>query len=113
MRTVALLLALLPALAGCAQEPAVGTVAPQTTGESLAPVLPPAPGEVVVSFTWSPEYPRVGEEVFFEAGASGLDDRTIDAWTWDFGDGTSGAGRSARHTYESTDQKTVRLGAEI
>ena len=63
------------------------------------------------SFTWTPENPKVGEEVTFDASASTGD---IWAFRWDFGDGTYTNyvfEPIIKHTYYEAGTYTVRLEA--
>jgi PKD repeat protein len=45
----------------------------------------------------------------FDASGSADGDGTIDAYSWEFGDGTSGAGKTAEHTYAQPGTHTVAL----
>jgi hypothetical protein len=68
-----------------------------------------------VGFTISPTTtPTRGQSVTFEASAATNPDTggTITSYSWNFGDGTSGSGQSATHTYANSvpaGQKTVTL----
>jgi PKD repeat protein len=42
-------------------------------------------------------------------GAASDADGTVAGWAWDFGDGTTGAGRTAQHTYAAAGTYPVRL----
>ncbi len=55
---------------------------------------------LVPAFTWTPEYPIIDETVTFNAteSFSGLG-LNITEYSWDFGDGSTGAGVIANHTY--------------
>ena len=58
------------------------------------------------SFSWSPQYPDVGDEITFISTGSGYSE------TWDFSDGTGGNGRIVTHTYEKKGNYTVTLRIE-
>jgi PKD repeat protein len=45
----------------------------------------------------------------FDASASTDPDGTVESYAWDFGDGTTGAGRTASHTYDTAGTYTVTL----
>lgn len=47
--------------------------------------------------------------VNFDASASQDSDGSIDSYTWDFGDGTTGTGVMTNHTYDAAGTYTVRL----
>ncbi len=72
--------------------------------------LEPAPCEPVTGtdFTWTPVVPMVGETAAFTATSSYTGNL---AYLWDFGDGGSGAGITAAHTYTSPGAFTVGLTA--
>ena len=57
------------------------------------------------NFTFSPTDPVVGDSVFFNAASSTV----TGAYTWDFGDGTSGSGVAPVHSYGSVHTFTVTL----
>jgi len=59
------------------------------------------------NFTYSPEYPEVGEEVIFNASELG----EISDCVWDFGDGNKGNGIIVNYTYTETGEYTVTLNA--
>ncbi|MFQ6118044.1 MAG: PKD domain-containing protein, partial [Candidatus Bipolaricaulia bacterium] len=66
--------------------------------------LPP-----VAEFTFSPESPRVGQTVTFDASPSHDPDGEIFRWGWEFGDGATGEGQTVSHQYEDPGSFTVRL----
>ncbi len=59
-----------------------------------------------VDFTISPTAPGLDDDVFFNAAASTVANAT---YRWDFGDGGSGSGLTARHTYAWAATFTVVL----
>ena len=62
---------------------------------------------VIASFTWSPQYPFVGELVSFVGSATdGVEPYNF---SWDFGDGSTGLGASVSHTYTFADNFRVEL----
>jgi len=63
-------------------------------------------------FTYSPEKPIEGQPVNFNASLSTPNPKTnatITSYAWDFGDGTSGSGMTATHTYAKAGSYTVKL----
>ena len=72
-------------------------------------IEPQAPS---ASFTSSPHSPEVGETVSFDASGSSDPDGTIVNYIWDFGDGNTGAGKTAAHSYDSEGTYTVTLTVE-
>ncbi|WP_336921903.1 PKD domain-containing protein [Aquipuribacter sp. SD81] len=50
-----------------------------------------------------------GMECTFDGSASGDPDGTVQAWTWDLGDGTSVTGATVTRTYATPGPRTVRL----
>ena len=82
-----------------------GTIDPQdTTTITVAPKPNAAPS---ATFSFAPGSPVAGEEVTFTGGS----DPDGDAVTrsWDFGDGTTGTGRTASHVYETAGSYAVVL----
>lgn len=61
----------------------------------------------VASFIYSPDKPGINETIHFNAAASTDSDGTIDAYDWDFGDGTTSAGVTVTHKY--TAKATYRI----
>jgi len=53
----------------------------------------------VVSFTYSPTEPRLGEEIIFNASSSYDPDGSIVEYYWDFGDGMNMTGMVVNHAY--------------
>jgi len=66
------------------------------------------PGGLFATFTVSPSNPKVGQNVFFNAGSS---TGNIVRYDWDFGDGTTVSGTSATqsHVFGSANTFVVRL----
>lgn len=62
----------------------------------------------VPDFTISPEAPAQLETVLFDASDPKFDS-TLVSYAWDFGDGSSGTGRSASHEYRDAGTFSVRL----
>ncbi|GAI10034.1 unnamed protein product, partial [marine sediment metagenome] len=69
---------------------------------SLAAIPP------VARFSYTPDYPRVGEPVVFTDYSTDADG-TIVEWLWDYGDGSTHVGKSASHTYKSEGFYDVKL----
>lgn len=61
------------------------------------------------SFTYSPESPRAGEKVFFNASESEDPDGVIESYFWFFGDGTSASGEEVGHVFPGSKTYTVTL----
>jgi len=61
------------------------------------------------SFTFSPANPDPGENVTFNAAASSDPDGTITAYSWSFGDGTTGTGMPITKAYTSAGVYVVTL----
>ena len=61
------------------------------------------------SFTTSPSTSAIDETVSFDASGSTDSDGSIERYEWDFGDGTTGTGRTVTHSFESTGDYTVSL----
>jgi hypothetical protein len=86
-----------------------GSEAPRGTGSSSSASA--RPGQLRIDFTWSPEAPRTGDSVRFQASASNPGGRTVDSWTWDFGDNSTGRGPSVGHAYTKAGARDVVLRA--
>jgi len=88
-----------------------GLTGTTTKSVTVAPheIEPQAPS---ASFTSSPHSPEVGETVSFDASGSSDPDGTIVNYIWDFGDGNTGAGKTAAHSYDSEGTYTVTLTVE-
>ncbi len=63
--------------------------------------------QLVANFTFSPTTPSVNDTVFFNASSS----TGATAFTWDFGDGSSGSGVTPTHQYSRGGTYTVTLTA--
>jgi parallel beta-helix repeat protein len=61
------------------------------------------------SFTYSPENPIVNQIITFNASNSTDPDGTITNYEWEFGDGASGTGEVAFHSYSSVGDYIVTL----
>lgn len=64
---------------------------------------------LTAEFSYSPPAPKRGEAVHFNGGLSGGGGGTIAGYTWDFGDGGTGGGETANHTYTASGTYTVTL----
>jgi PKD repeat protein len=62
----------------------------------------------LVTFSFTPANPKVNEPVEFDASGS-TDDGEIVRYEWDFGDGQTGEGKTATHTYKAAGTFTVKL----
>ncbi|MCP3953518.1 MAG: PKD domain-containing protein, partial [Desulfobacterales bacterium] len=60
-------------------------------------------------FDADPTSGQVPLAVTFDASASADPDGQINAWTWEFGDGSTGSGESVMHTYTQQGTYTVKL----
>lgn len=79
-----------------------------TTAKSIT-VSPPPKEAPEASFSYSPLNPEVNETVTFDASGSSDADGTIVDYFWSFGDGTTGAGITATHSYTLNGTYTVAL----
>lgn len=98
----ALALAALLALPGCIQVtvgPAQPTSPPDGHHQDLTAPATPAPEPFAVDFHWTPENPRANQTVLFQATVTGLGDRTVSDWVWEWGDGKTGSGTRASHAW--------------
>ena len=80
----------------------------RTVDATLTPLLvlnlPP-----VAAFTHTPATPGLGEWIQFDGSASADPDGTVDAYAWDFGDGSTGAGSVMWHRYTTPGTYLVTL----
>jgi chitodextrinase len=84
---------------------ALGRTASSSQSLTVAPGVNPT-----ALFTSSPTAPVVGQVVNFNArGSAAAPGRTIVKYVWDFGDGTSGSGAQASHTYGRAGTYVVTL----
>ena len=60
-------------------------------------------------FTYTPEMPRLGDTIVFNASLSYDPDGNITSYIWDFGDGTIAEGAIVNHTYTSYGTFSVTL----
>ena len=68
-------------------------------------------GAVAACFSFNPETPLAGSDVFFDAGCT-ISNNPIASYSWDMGDGTSLMGQVVEHTYAFADNYTVTLTVE-
>lgn len=67
-------------------------------------------GQPTSSFVFSPTNPDVNQAILFDGTASTAPSpRTIVSWAWNFGDGTTGVGRTASNTYTTAGTYAVVL----
>lgn len=70
------------------------------------------PGFPNAVFTYTPSAPAQFQNVFFNASGTTLEGSpcgTACSYSWDFGDGSSGTGRSVEHAFQSQGSKPVTL----
>ncbi|HEY7069412.1 MAG TPA: PKD domain-containing protein [Acidimicrobiales bacterium] len=72
---------------------------------AVTPVAPPANAPPTASFTAG----VTGRALAVDGSGSSDPDGSIASYAWSFGDGTTGTGASAAHTYAQAGQYTVRL----
>lgn len=71
---------------------------------------PPPPGNPVANFDFSPSGGPPPLEVTFDASASyDTDGGTIESYSWNFGDGSTGSGQIVTHTYINAGTYSVKL----
>lgn len=63
----------------------------------------------VASFTVAPSEPKTNQSVTFDASLSMDPDGTITAYTWEFGDQTTGQEKIVTHVYKTAGTYTVKL----
>jgi PKD repeat protein len=61
------------------------------------------------AFTFSPPSPLVGTPVSFDGSTSTDPGGTISGYSWDFGDGSTGTGKTTSHAYSTAGTYTVKL----
>ena len=62
----------------------------------------------VAFFTFTPVHPVVGETIFFNSSSFDVDG-TLENWSWDFGDGTTGYGDRVTHVFYGIQTYSVTL----
>ncbi len=78
------------------------------TGE-VAHQVSVADAPPLASFTVGTASPTATQPVPFDASGSSDPDGTIESYSWDFGDGTTGSGAKPSHTYSHAGEYTVTL----
>ncbi len=79
---------------------------PEAVNTPESPATPvPVPGIPAPDFTSTPAAPHSSESVIFTGSSPG----EVTAWIWDFGDGTTGDGQEANHTYQDPGTYLVTL----
>ncbi len=87
-----------------------GTPSPgATTGSTPGSTNNSTTGAPGAAFSSSPSTPGTGQPVSFNGSGSSSGGRSIVAYAWNFGDGTSGSGAKPTHTYRRTGTYTVTL----
>jgi PKD repeat protein len=71
--------------------------------------LQPQVADPTASFTVNPPQASVGQQILFDGSGSSPASGWITSYNWDFGDGHSGSGVQAVHSYSSPGTYTVRL----
>jgi PKD repeat protein len=61
------------------------------------------------AFSVSPQSPKTGEIIFFNASASTDSDGEIVEYRWNFGNGTTGTGKTTQHTYYVSETTTFTV----
>lgn len=81
--------------------------ATSTVSVTLVPIPTNAPP--VANFNFSPASPTAGEIVSFDASGSNDADGSISSYAWTFGDGGTGSGQFATHSYPASGTYSVTL----
>jgi PKD repeat protein len=76
---------------------------------SGTPAPTAVPGSPAANFTFWPQAITTSDTVFFYGLASYSIGGTIDHYSWDFGDGSTGRGGNVNHTYTATGNYTATL----
>ncbi len=79
-----------------------------TTLAKTVRVVPPNQPPVAI-FTVEPLEPTANQEITFDASAAADPDGTIVSYSWDFGDQTTGQGKTVEHTYKAAGTYKVTL----
>ncbi len=77
--------------------------------DSVSHIVSLTGGAPVAAFGFGPATPSTGASVSFDATASNEPEGTISSYAWSFGDGTSGAGATPTHVYNSAGSFPVTL----
>ncbi|MCF7891059.1 PKD domain-containing protein [Candidatus Bipolaricaulota bacterium] len=72
-------------------------------------VSPPPSDPPTASFTSSPTSGEAPLEISFDASGSSDPDGTIDSYSWDFDDGSTGSGKTTSYTFDNSGNYTVEL----
>ncbi len=93
------------------QDPRFGGQVPVgTTIKVIVSTGSPEMVEPVAEFSHTPDKPKPGEAITFDAADSNDEDGTIETFAWEFGDGTPlVSGEKVTHTYTSAGEYTVTL----
>jgi hypothetical protein len=78
------------------------------TSGAAGGVVSPGHSGLTPGFTFSPATPAPGQIVTFHA-IGNLDGVTVQDYSWDFGDGTAGTGRSPTHAFAAANTYGVRV----
>jgi hypothetical protein len=94
--------------------PIDGNFANSTPRSASIRLVPPnivvPPDDLTPTFTISPSVAPEGSEILFDASASSSTSQNfIASYTWDFGDGRSGSGKTESHVYSVAGNYTVVL----
>lgn len=75
----------------------------------VAPATIYSPGSPIASFTFSPTNPKAGQDVYFNASASGDPDGSIAQYQWTYGDGDVEYGQTQVHDFANVGTYNVIL----
>ena len=87
----------------------IGTVSNPTTHEVSDAEKFDVKNVATVSLDYEPYNPTVGDLISFTASARPTDDKTVKAYEWDFGDGTTATGSTATHAFSEEKEYTVKV----
>lgn len=86
-----------------------GSIGPEEVHVALVDLAAPGNQSPVAAFDVAPASVAFGEPATLDASASSDPDGSVVAWSWDFGDGSTGTGETVVHTWTTPGTYPVRL----